>query len=96
LFGPIKSTRLPTKSAPITFTSQGKTRKVSIANITDVSIEGIAGAAKQVVWLENVGHPFSRRLAAAKATSSRYQDHNLTFENSGRNGHFSAIDWSSG
>jgi hypothetical protein len=96
LFGPIISTRLPTKSVPITFTSQGKTRKVSIANITDVSVEGIAGAGKQVVWLENVGHPFSRRLAAAKGTSSRYQDHNLTFENSGRNGHFSAIDWSSG
>src|SRR5437899_536574 len=40
LFGPMISNRLPTKSAPITFTSDGKTWTVSIANVTDVTIEG--------------------------------------------------------
>jgi hypothetical protein len=48
----------------------------------------------KVVWLENVGHPASRKLAAAKGTSSHYKDHALVFENSGRNGHFAPINWS--
>jgi hypothetical protein len=93
LFGPMISTVLPAKSAQITFTSDGKVWKVSIPNVTDVTVEGITGAG-DTVWLDNVGHPYSRRLAAAKGTSSRYKDHTLSFENSGRNAHFSPISWS--
>jgi hypothetical protein len=94
LFGPMISTKLPTKTALIEFKSDGKTWRLSIPGITDVTIEGVTGAANQNVWLDNVAHPFSRRLAAAKATSSHYKDHSLAFDNSGRNGHFSAINWS--
>ena len=93
LFAPMISTRLPTKVVPITFNSDGKVFKVAIPNIADVSVEGIVGAGK-VVWLENVGHPASRKLAVAKGTSSHYKDHALVFENSGRNGHFAPINWS--
>jgi len=87
--------RLPTKPAEISFSSDGRRFSVSIPGITQVTVEGLIGASQQVVWLENVGHPFSRRLAAAKATQSRFGDHSLSFENSGRNGHFSPINWSS-
>lgn len=85
--------RLPTKPAPITYSSDGKVFKLSIPQITDVTVEGVVGAGNQVVWIDNVGHPFSRRLAAAKATTSRFKDHTFTFDNSGRNGHFSAVNW---
>jgi hypothetical protein len=94
LMSPMIARRLPTKTAAITYSSDGKTFKVAIPGITDVTVEGVTGARHQVVWLENVGHPYSRRLAAAKGISSRYQDHALKFENSGRNGHFSPISWS--
>ncbi len=94
LFGPMISKLLPTKTAPITFSAKGKIREVSIANVTDVTVEGLSGAGRQVVWLDNVPHPYSTRLAAAKGTSSKFKDHNLDFENSGRNGHFSQINWS--
>jgi hypothetical protein len=96
LFGPMISTRLPTKTAPIDFKSDGKTWQLSIPGVTDVTVEGVTGIADKNVWLDNVGHPFSQRLAAAKGTSSHYKDHSLVFDNSGRNGHFSAIDWSNG
>jgi hypothetical protein len=86
--------RLPTKSAQINFSSDGKNFTVSIPGITEVAVEGVIGAGNQVVWLENVGHPFSRRLAAARSTRSRFADHSMTFENSGCNGHFSSIKWS--
>ena len=94
LMAPFIAHRLPTKVAPISFSSDGKTFKASIAGITDVTVEGVIGAGNQVVYLDNVGHPYSHRLAAAKGTASRYKDNSLSFENSGRNGHFSAINWS--
>lgn len=85
--------RLPTKTAQIDFSADGRQCKLAIPGVTEVAIEGVTGAGNQVVWLDNVGHPFSRRLAAAKAGASRYQDHALRFDNSGRNGHFSPISW---
>ncbi|MDB5108660.1 MAG: hypothetical protein JWM69_1601 [Candidatus Binatus sp.] len=94
LFGPMIANRLPTKSAPITFSAEGKSRKLTIPNIADITVEGVTGAGNQVVYLDNVGHPLSKRLAAAKSTKSSFKDHNLVFENSGRNGHFSQISWS--
>jgi hypothetical protein len=90
------ATRLPTRSAEIKFSSDGKKFSVSIPGITEVTIEGVIGAGDQVVWLENVGHPFSRRLAAARGTQSHFTDHSLIFDNSGRNGHFAPISWSNG
>jgi hypothetical protein len=86
--------RLPTKTVPIHYESKDNTFKLSIPEITDVAVAGVTGANGRVVWLENVGHPFSHRLAAAKAGASHYKDHALNFDNSGRNGHFSPITWS--
>jgi hypothetical protein len=96
LMGGMIATRLPTRSAQISFSSDGKKFSVSIPGITEVTVEGVIGARDKVVWLENVGHPFSHRLAAARATKSHFADHSLTFDNSGRNGHFSSISWSNG
>jgi hypothetical protein len=54
----------------------------------------VAGRDGKTVWLDNVTHPYSGRLAAARGTQSHYKDHSLNFDNSGRNGHFSSINWS--
>ena len=94
LFGPLITKLLPTKSTAIEFSSDGKTWKLRMPHISDVTVEGVTGAGGRNMWLDNVPHPFSTRLAVAKATKSNYTDHGMTFENSGRNGHFSAISWS--
>jgi hypothetical protein len=86
--------RLPSKPAHIIYASNGRKFAVSIPGVTDVTVEGVTGARGEVVWLENVSHPFSQRLAAANGTQSHFRDHSLSFDNSGRNGHFSAIKWS--
>lgn len=96
LFGPMVAKLLPTRTAPISFAAEGKKRTVSVANVSTVTVEAIRGAGGQVVWLENLAHPYSTKLAVAKGTSSQYQDHQLSFDNSGRNGHYSHIDWSNG
>ncbi len=94
LFNPMIATRLPTRSVPIAFSNDGKQFHLTIPGVAEVTVEGIQGAGQ--IWFENVAHPVSRKLAAAKATLSRYEDHSMVFENSGRNGHFSPITWSNG
>jgi hypothetical protein len=92
---PLFGTRLPTRAAPITVAIEGKRRSLVIAGIAEVVVEGIAGVGDREVWLDNVGHFASRRLAAARGAASRLRDRAFSFENSGKNGHYSAIEWSS-
>src|SRR5262249_31465396 len=93
---PLITQRLPTKAVPLRLDIAGKRRTLVIPGIADVTVEGIIGAGDQEVWLDNVGHFASRRLAAARGTASRFDDHDLHFDNTGRNGHYSAIEWSGG
>jgi len=96
LMMPIISKHLAPKAVEINFTMNGSERKLVMPGIAEVTVKGIAGrGGKDVVWFENVGHPYSARLAAAKGTDSNYKDHSLDFHNSGRNAHFSGIDWTS-
>jgi len=92
LFGPMIANVLPTKAVQISYSGDGKQFHVAIPNVADVTIEGIRGAGQ--IWFENIVHPASAKIAAAKGTSSHYKDHSLEFENSGRNGHFAPISWS--
>jgi len=93
-FAPLVAHRLPARAAAIGFSSEGSTRKLSIAGITEITVQGVAGFNGEQVWLDNVGHFASKRLAAAKGTVSHFKDQGLSFENTGRNGHFSDIHWS--
>lgn len=93
-FAPLIARRLPTRAVPIEFSVRGKTREVTVPGILDVTVEGIEGVGDQEVWLDNVAHFASRRLAAARSAASRYRDHTLSFDNTGRNGHYAPIQWS--
>ncbi len=88
--------RLPTHVADIDFSGGGNHFSLKIGGITEVTVDGVAGRNNEPVWLDNVGHPYSSRLAAAKGTVSHFRDSVFDFNNSGRNGHFSAIRWSGG
>lgn len=95
-FDALIATRLPAKAVEIRTSVAGRTRSLTMPGIAEVTVEGIAGVGDKEVWLDNVGHFASRRLAAARGTASRFRDQGLVFDNSGRNGHYSAIDWSNG
>jgi hypothetical protein len=88
------TTWLPTRVAAIDFEKQGRRRSARIAGVLDVEIEGIEGRNGGEVWLDNVRHFVSTRLAAARATRSSYRDHGQTWNNVGRNGHYATFDWS--
>ena len=87
--------RLPTRVVPIEFGKEGRRRWARIPGLLDVEIEGVEGRdGRSEIWLENVKHFVSRRLAAAKATRSSYNDHGFTWNHTGRNGHYSSFEWS--
>ena len=90
------TTWLPTRILPIEFEKQGRKRAARIPDVLDVEIEGIEGRdGKSEVWLENLRHFVSSRLAAARATRSSYRDHGLDWNNTGHNGHYVSFDWTS-
>ncbi|MGH7278484.1 MAG: DUF1326 domain-containing protein [Candidatus Rokuibacteriota bacterium] len=93
-FAPLIATRAPTRAVPIVIAVEGRRRTLTIPDVAEVAVEGIAGAGEGEVWLENVGHFASRRLAAARGIASRYRDAGLSFDNTGRNGHYAPIEWS--
>jgi hypothetical protein len=96
LFSPLVSKLLPIKPVAIEFAIDGRERRLSMPGLAEIAIEGLTGANQNVVWLENVFHPFSSHLAVAQGKESHYRDHDFIFSNSGRNGHFSPINWSVG
>lgn len=83
------------KYCPIAYKSEGHLRSVSIPGIIDFSVEGIvAGRQPEPMRLENTGHPVNSSLVLAKGTASTYTDHGMTWDNTGKNGHYSAFEWS--
>lgn len=92
--GALVTTRLPTRVTPIEFGKEGTRRWARIPGVLDIEIAGIRGRAPDSeVWIDNVGHPVSSRLAAARATRSSYRDHGLDWDNTGRNGHYGSFEW---
>jgi len=88
------TTWLPTRVVPIEFVKDGRKRSARIPGVLDVEIEGIEGRNGAEVWIDNVRHFASSRLAAARATRSTYRDHAFDWCHEGLNGHYSAFEWS--
>lgn len=90
----LTSNFLGIKYSPITYVAEGRTRSVSIPEIMDFNVEGIvAGRREEPMMLENTGHPVNSSLALARGTGSTYTDHGMSWDNTSKNGHYSAFEW---
>ena len=90
----LTSNYLGIQYCPIDFQSEGHSRSVNIPGIIDFTVEGlVVGRRTEAMTLENTGHPVSSSLAIAKGANSTYTDHGMTWDNSGKNGHYSAFEW---
>ncbi len=82
---------------PIDFRLAGLRRGVSIPDVVAFEIEG--GAARnrsgEPYYLDNTGHPASRRLARARASELRVTGFGLGLDmvGKGNNGHFAPFAW---
>lgn len=90
----LTATFLGTRYVPITYTIKGTKRQVRIPNVIDFTIEGILARGRhEVMTLSNTAHPVSSSLALAKGTGSTYTDHGMSWDNTGKNGHYAAFQW---
>jgi hypothetical protein len=90
----LTTTFLGIKYVPITYTIEGRTRHVNIPDIIHFNVEGIQARGRQdVITLINTAHPVSSSLALARGTQSTYTDHGMRWDNTGKNGHYSAFEW---
>lgn len=99
--GPLQRwTRLTTnflgiKHTPIAYLAEGNSRQVQIPDIMDFHIEGILARGQEgPMQLENTGHPVNSTLAMARGAASTYNDHGMTWDNTGKNGHYALFEWS--
>lgn len=87
---------LGVESAPITFEQDGLRRSAKVGNAIDQAVEGVPGAnPDEPIYLDNIGHPVSARLALAKARYSHIQAFGLRWddESERNNGHFASFSW---
>jgi hypothetical protein len=91
---PLITTMLGAKSAPITFTITGKRRSVEIPNILHLAVNPLPSMdPNNEIWARNA-HPFAPEVAMAVGESnSTWADYGMSWDNSGRNGHYASINW---
>jgi hypothetical protein len=88
---------LGVKQVPIEFHKDGLTRSVVAHGIADIAIEAYRGAdGEGPVTIGNVRHPFAQNntLTLGMATRSRFKDYEFSWDNTGKNAHYSAFEWS--
>jgi hypothetical protein len=94
VFAGLVSKFLGVKTAPITFEIKGNERRLVIPNILEIDIAAIAGRdGSDPLWATNAAHPVSPKLALAQSRAYQYNDHNLSWNTSGTNGHFAPFSW---
>lgn len=83
---------------PIEFAVAGLTRRAAIAELASFEIEGVASRNRSgdPYYLDNTGHPASRRLALARAKEAHVHAFGIDLDLAGRgnNGHFAPFSWS--
>ncbi len=87
------ATRLPTRAVPIRFEAEGRRRSAEIPDVLEITVEGIEGLGGTPTWLDNVRHLVSDRIAIARTIKGLYQDHELDWDNAGRNAHYANFAW---
>jgi hypothetical protein len=84
-------------SAPITYNKEAKKRSVRIGNVMNLAIEALPSMKPDgsEAWVSS-GHPFAPDMLvlASGQQGSTFNDHGMSWDNSGKNGHYAAINWS--
>ena len=93
---PLISTNLGVKKVPIKFRIDGKKRSAEIPKVMNMAVEPLPTMRGDGEMWAATGHPISPdKLAFAMgAQGSKFGDYGMSWDNSGRNGHYAEINWS--
>lgn len=96
VFAAITGEVLGVKYVPIAFSASDGRRRAEIPGIMEVEVEALrhpeTGAVMEIT---NTIHPFGSDLPIAKSLVGRFNDpdYGLSFDNTGKNGHFRDFAW---
>ena len=96
VLAPLISTVLGAKTVPITFQIAGKRRSVEIPNIMHMAIHPLPSLdPNNEIWALNA-HPFAAPQVAMAVgdQNSTWMDYGMSWDNSGKNGHYTTFNWS--
>jgi len=87
-------TNLGARVVPIEYRNEGKRRSARIGGILDAVIQAVPGSAdpEREVIKQN-GHPFFPEVVQAYGVVSRYTDHGMSWDNTGKNGDYALFRW---
>ena len=88
---------LGVETRPIRVQRNGMHRAVTIPNVLDQSLDGVASMAdpSQPLYVDNTAHPANPRLALAHAKESHMHGFGLNWDDisGANNGHFAPFNW---
>jgi hypothetical protein len=95
-FAPLIANVLGIKAVPITFSKNGMHRSLEIPGIAQMAVSALPGTVPGTEMTLVGMHPFNlESLALAMGDQgSTYQDMGMSWDNSGKNGHYATINWS--
>lgn len=93
---PLISTVLGAKTAPITFSKDGKRRSVEIPGVLRLAVHAAPSVVPdKEIWAVNAHPLFPEGVAMAVGDEgSTWADYGLRWDNSGKNGHYAPLNWS--
>jgi hypothetical protein len=93
---PLISTVLGIKTAPITFSKEGKRRAVEVPGVMRMAVHATPGLdPEKEVWIPNV-QPFAPEgiAVAVGEDGNLWTDYGMRWDNSGKYGDYAPINWS--
>jgi hypothetical protein len=96
-FAPLITTHLGVKKTPIRYEVRGKSRSVEIPGIAQMAVEALPTMHPGGEMWAALGHPVApdRMALAVGRAGSNFADYGMRWDNSGKNGHYAPISWSS-
>ncbi len=96
-FAPLITTHLGVKKSPIRYEIRGKGRSVEIPGIAQMAVAPLPTMHPGGEIWGALGHPVApdRMALAVGGPGSSFADYGMRWDNSGKNGHYAPINWSS-
>lgn len=98
-FAPLIGDVLGIRTVPITYAVEGKRRSVEIPDVMHLAVQPVPSAmGEDAEMVASNAHPFAPAgvVMAVGDPGSTWSDYGMTWDNSGRNGHYAPVQWANG
>jgi hypothetical protein len=96
VLGALIGEQLGVKFVPIDYSSDGPRKRVEVPGIMEFEVEAVTNPQTgEVLEITGRVHPMGSNLPIAKGVVGRYDDPDfgLSFDNTGKNGHYREFAW---